>query len=98
MPLPAEIFKAYDIRGIVGKTLTPEIAERIGARHRHPRLARCEQKAVCIGRDGRLSGPALSAALARGLQAARHRRDRRRLCRDADALLRRATTCRPAPA
>ena len=28
--LPAEIFKAYDIRGIVGKTLTPEIVEAIG--------------------------------------------------------------------
>jgi len=28
--LPKEIFKAYDIRGIVGKTLTPEIVEAIG--------------------------------------------------------------------
>jgi phosphomannomutase / phosphoglucomutase len=69
MPLPAEIFKAYDIRGIVGKTLTPEIAEQIGAAI-GTRARGLEQKAVCIGRDGRLSGPALSAALARGLQAA----------------------------
>ena len=69
MPLPAEIFKAYDIRGIVGKTLTPEIAEQIG-RAIGTRARALEQKAVCIGRDGRLSGPALSAALARGLQAA----------------------------
>jgi phosphomannomutase/phosphoglucomutase len=29
-PLPAEIFKAYDIRGIVGKTLTADIVRRIG--------------------------------------------------------------------
>ena len=28
--VPPEIFKAYDIRGIVGKTLTPDIAELIG--------------------------------------------------------------------
>ena len=28
--LPSEIFKAYDIRGIVGKTLTPDIVQRIG--------------------------------------------------------------------
>ena len=69
MPLPAEIFKAYDIRGIVGKTLTPEIAERIGAAI-GTRARALQQKAVCIGRDGRLSGPALSAALARGLQTA----------------------------
>ena len=66
--LPPEIFKAYDIRGIVGQTLTPAIVERIGqaigseARARqHPR--------VVVGRDGRLSGPDLVAALARGLAA-----------------------------
>jgi phosphomannomutase / phosphoglucomutase len=69
MLLPAEIFKAYDIRGIVGKTLTPQIAEQVG-RAIGTRARNLEQKAVCIGRDGRLSGPDLSAALARGLQAA----------------------------
>ncbi len=67
MTLPQEIFKAYDIRGIVGRTLTPEIVEQIGwaigseARDRR-------QPAVVIGRDGRHSGPELAAALARGLQ------------------------------
>jgi phosphomannomutase len=30
MNLPQEIFKAYDIRGIVGKTLTPEIVRAVG--------------------------------------------------------------------
>jgi phosphomannomutase/phosphoglucomutase len=69
MLLPAEIFKAYDIRGIVGKTLTPEIAQQIG-RAVGTRARDLEQKTVCVGRDGRLSGPALCAALARGLQAA----------------------------
>jgi phosphomannomutase/phosphoglucomutase len=69
MPIPPEIFKAYDIRGIVGKTLTPEIAEQVG-RAIATRARAQEQKTLCIGRDGRLSGPALSAALARGVQAA----------------------------
>jgi phosphomannomutase/phosphoglucomutase len=66
--VPAEIFKAYDIRGIVGRTLTPEIAELVG-RAVGSRARALGQKAVCIGRDGRLSGPALAQGLARGLQA-----------------------------
>jgi len=67
--LPPEIFKAYDIRGIVGKTLTRPIVERIGhaigseARERGNRT-------ICVGRDGRLSGPELVKALARGLTRA----------------------------
>ena len=64
---PKEIFKAYDIRGIVGKTLTPEIVEGIGHAIGSEAKAR-NQQTIVIGRDGRLSGPALSAALARGIQ------------------------------
>jgi len=64
--LPPEIFKAYDIRGIVGKTLTPAIVERIGQALGSEALAG-NQKRFVIGRDGRLSGPELSAALARGI-------------------------------
>ena len=67
--LPREIFKAYDIRGIVGKTLTPEIVEAIGQAIGSEAAAR-KQTAICIGRDGRLSGPELAAALARGIQKA----------------------------
>jgi phosphomannomutase/phosphoglucomutase len=67
--IPSEIFKAYDIRGIVGRTLTPEIVEMIGQALGTEALAR-NQKEIAIGRDGRLSGPELSAALARGIQAA----------------------------
>lgn len=66
---PKEIFKAYDIRGIVGKTLTPAIAQAIGQAIGSEARAR-EVKAVCIGRDGRLSGPELSDALAAGLRQA----------------------------
>ena len=65
-PLPAEIFKAYDIRGIVGKTLTADIVRRIG--HGLGSLAvERGQRAIAVGRDGRLSGPELSAALMEGI-------------------------------
>lgn len=66
-PLPKEIFKAYDIRGIVDLSLTPEVVEAIG--HAVGSEARAKnQDTIAIGRDGRLSGPALSQALARGIQ------------------------------
>ena len=64
--LPAEIFKAYDIRGIVDKTLTAGIVERIGQALGSEARARNQERFV-IGRDGRLSGPELAAALARGI-------------------------------
>jgi phosphomannomutase/phosphoglucomutase len=67
--LAPEIFKAYDIRGIVDKTLTVEVVERIG--HAIGSEARDRgQKTIVVGRDGRLSGPDLVAALARGLNKA----------------------------
>jgi phosphomannomutase / phosphoglucomutase len=66
--VPAEIFKAYDIRGIVGKTLTPEVCELIGRAIGAEARARSLTR-MAIGRDGRLSGPELAQALARGLQA-----------------------------
>ena len=67
MNLPKEIFKAYDIRGIVGKTLSAEIVETIGHAIGSEALAR-KQHTIVIGRDGRLSGVEFSAALARGIQ------------------------------
>ncbi|MEO8157762.1 MAG: phosphomannomutase/phosphoglucomutase [Betaproteobacteria bacterium] len=67
--IPSEIFKAYDIRGIVGKTLTPEFTEAIG-RAIGSQARELGQASICIGRDGRLSGPSLAQALARGLQSA----------------------------
>lgn len=65
---PKEIFKAYDIRGIVGKTLTPEIVEGIGRALGSEALTR-GQETIVVGRDGRLSGPELSQALAKGIMA-----------------------------
>lgn len=65
--LPREIFKAYDIRGIVGKTLTAELIETIGHAIGSEASAR-DQHTIVIGRDGRLSGLEFAAALARGIQ------------------------------
>ncbi len=67
MQIPKEIFKVYDIRGIVGKTLTPEIVEAIGQALGSQALLR-KQTTICVGYDGRLSGPELAAALSRGIR------------------------------
>jgi len=66
--LTQSIFKAYDIRGIVGQTLNAEVAKQIGQAFGSAALAK-GQTTVVIGRDGRLSGAELSTALAAGLQS-----------------------------
>ena len=67
--LPPEIFKAYDIRGIVDRTLTTDVVGTIG--HALGSLARERLRdAIVVGRDGRLSGPALLGALSDGIRAA----------------------------
>ena len=67
-PAP-EIFKAYDIRGIVDKTLTAETVRAIG--HALGSEARARKvSSIAVGRDGRLSGAELSAALAQGINQA----------------------------
>ena len=66
-PLPASIFRAYDIRGVVGETLTPEIVRWIG-RAIGAEAHRRGVPALATGRDGRHSGPALHAALIEGLR------------------------------
>jgi phosphomannomutase len=68
MRIPAGLFKAYDIRGVVPSTLHEELAEALGRAYGALALAQGEQS-VAAGRDGRLSGPALHAALLRGLLA-----------------------------
>lgn len=68
MQLSPSIFKAYDIRGIVPATLNEEVAEALG-RAFGAKARAAGEPAVAIGRDGRLSGPGLTAALARGLAA-----------------------------
>ena len=69
MQVTPSIFKAYDIRGTTPTTINEPVAEALGLAFGTQALALGE-KAVAVGRDGRLSGPALSAALVRGLVAA----------------------------
>ncbi|WP_404416946.1 phosphomannomutase/phosphoglucomutase [Marinospirillum sp.] len=66
--VPASIFRAYDIRGIVGKTLTPEIVKQIGLALGSEAAARGET-AIVVARDGRISGPDMIAALKEGILA-----------------------------
>lgn len=64
-----EIFRAYDIRGIVGQTLSPEVVETVGRAIGSEAVQR-GVASLCIGYDGRHSSPELSEALARGVMAA----------------------------
>ena len=69
MQLHPSVFKAYDIRGVVPATLDEALARALGLAFGTQAL-RQGQAVVAVGRDGRLSGPALSAALMQGLTAA----------------------------
>ncbi|HEX7387385.1 MAG TPA: phosphomannomutase/phosphoglucomutase [Castellaniella sp.] len=68
IPLPAAVFKAYDIRGTVPAQISESFAGRLG-------LALAQQarregvRSMVVGHDGRMSSPALSQALLQGLQA-----------------------------
>ncbi len=66
MQVDASIFKAYDIRGVVDETLTTQAVREIG-RALGSIAAQRHINALCVGRDGRLSGPKLSEALIEGI-------------------------------
>ena len=73
---PAEIFRTYDIRGVVGRSLTPALTREVGralatlAAQREEGGAQARPPTFAVGRDGRLSGPELSAALIEGMLSA----------------------------
>ncbi len=69
MHITPSVFKAYDIRGITPTALNEAFAEGLGKAFGTVAL-REGQSTVAVGRDGRLSGPAMAAALVRGLVAA----------------------------
>jgi phosphomannomutase len=69
MQISPTIFKAYDVRGIVPSTLDEGVAEALG-RAFGTAARRAGETSVAVGRDGRLSGPSLGAALVRGLTSA----------------------------
>jgi len=66
MQLTSSIFKAYDIRGVVPSTIDVAVAQALGRAFGTVALREGQSK-VAVGRDGRLSGLDLSAALMRGL-------------------------------
>jgi phosphomannomutase / phosphoglucomutase len=69
VPIDRGIFRAYDIRGVVGETLDRGVAELIG--HAIGSLMH-EQglEDIVVGRDGRLSGPDMADGLVAGLRRA----------------------------
>src|SRR5471030_1905920 len=69
VPVTQSIFKAYDIRGIVGKTVDAGVARAIG-RAFGSEIRKQGGDSVVVARDGRLSGPELVGALADGLREA----------------------------
>ncbi len=67
LSIDPQVFRAYDIRGIVGKTFSPDLVYWIG--RAFAAQARSESRTrVVVGRDGRHSSPGLSEALTRGLR------------------------------
>ena len=68
MTITEDIFRAYDIRGIVENALTPDAVQMIGQAFATQALSQ-GQKTVVIGRDGRLSSPELAKRLSAGLRA-----------------------------
>ena len=69
LALDRSIFRAYDIRGVVGQTLDPNIARLIGQAVGSV-MQEKGQRAIVVGRDGRLSSPAMASALIEGLRKA----------------------------
>lgn len=69
LPVDRSIFRAYDIRGVVGKTLDRDIARQLGRAIGSEGVERGLNEIV-VGRDGRLSGPDLAAGLIEGLRQA----------------------------
>ena len=69
MSISPDIFRAYDIRGVVTTTLTPDVVKQVGQAFGSECQDRGITKAV-VARDGRLSGPDLIEALSAGIQSA----------------------------
>ncbi len=69
MKIKPDIFRQYDIRGVVGTDLTPEIVELLG-KAMGTYIRQHDRRVVAVGRDCRLSSPDFSEALCQGLQSA----------------------------
>jgi phosphomannomutase len=62
------VLREYDIRGVMGKTLSADDAYAVG-RGFGTAVVRAGGRKVAVGRDGRLSSPEMATALAKGLAA-----------------------------
>ena len=69
MKINPQIYREYDIRGVVDKDLTPEITKRLGQGF-GTHMAQLGRKNLVVGRDGRLSSPVFGEALIEGLISA----------------------------
>ena len=69
MKINPQIYREYDIRGVVDKDLTPEIVRRLGQGF-GTHMAQLGRKNLVVGRDGRLSSPVFGEALIEGLISA----------------------------
>jgi phosphomannomutase / phosphoglucomutase len=68
MDTPKSIFREYDVRGIVGRELTPELAEHLGRAYATIARERVgHEPTLAVGRDNRPSGADLAAAIRRGI-------------------------------
>jgi len=68
---PHHAFREYDIRGIAGSDITEELGYRLGKAYA-AMLPEHDCRNIAVGRDVRLSGQALQAAVMRGLTDAGH--------------------------
>jgi phosphomannomutase / phosphoglucomutase len=68
MNVPRSIFRQYDVRGLVDKELTPELARGLGRAFASVAWSRLERApTIAVGRDNRPSGEALAAGIRRGV-------------------------------
>ncbi len=70
LTIPAAIWREYDVRGVAGTDLTPELARLLGYAFAQLARARGAGREVVVGRDNRVSSPELARGVIEGIRAA----------------------------